>query len=201
MCMVTTGLLLICFASLYTLYRFWTVDTPRMTLKVVKYLFMFALGDTLLALGMIITSLESDMVTSWTQIIAISVVLSGLSILIRELKPVHTRYPVQFAGLPLLLIPTFLLIDDSEVLKDLLNMFLQGGTVLVLILIAIAVTEGFRRLLQFSIAILLVTITFGIYWFIPEDGHVIRDYWPMPFTAAIILFGNSLPTMLKRQGV
>lgn len=76
-------------------------------------------------------------VIEWADLIAITLVLSGLFLKIRMSKPAYSRYPLVLIFLPLLVLLVYPLILDAEVIKSLLFMTFLGGAVIVGLMITI----------------------------------------------------------------
>ena len=68
-------------------------------------------------------------------VIGITFILIGLFILIRDSKPVFARFPSQFTLLPFIIIPFYPMLFDTLVLRDLISMIFQAGSLLVAFLI------------------------------------------------------------------
>ncbi len=73
-------------------------------------------------------------ISDYVAIVGLCFVLVGLFILIRDSKPSFARFPSVFTLLPVLVIPFFPLLSDKSVLRDLINIILQGGGLVVAIL-------------------------------------------------------------------
>ena len=74
-------------------------------------------------------------VESWGNFICINLVLSALFVIIRDSKPMFARFPVYLTLLPLSGIIFFAVIPTSYAIKDILELIMQAGAILVAMLI------------------------------------------------------------------
>ncbi len=66
---------------------------------------------------------------------SLAFVLVALFMLIRDSKPEFARFPSAFTFLPLAILPFYPLLGDKAVLRELINIILQGGGLVVALLI------------------------------------------------------------------
>ncbi len=74
-------------------------------------------------------------VETWGNFICISLVLSALFVIIRDSKPMFARFPIYLTLLPLSGIIFFAVIPTSYAIKDILELIMQAGAILVALLI------------------------------------------------------------------
>jgi hypothetical protein len=74
-------------------------------------------------------------VAAWGNFVSISLVLSALFVIIRDSKPVFARFPVSLTLLPLIGIIFFAIIPTSYAIKDILELIMQAGAILVALLL------------------------------------------------------------------
>lgn len=125
--------------------------------------------------------------TEWSMITGIVLFLILLANLIRELKPVYARYPSIFTFLPLILLPLFPLIAETEILKSLLHRILQGGAVVISLFLAIPLIRTFEYSSHYLVSTLLLGITYTLYWYLGE----FIDPWAWHLTLAGGVAGGS----------
>lgn len=161
------------------------------------FFFTVAQGSLLLEsyLGAFNLTIYADQLTEWFNIIAISFVLSGLAVLIRESKPVFAQFPLIYAAVPLLLVLSYWLIKDTLAIKELLLAFYQSGALLVALLM-----HGVHsyRANQFSVllgATALYLITFIFYWFVPGMKTNYIWVWELLLGLSVVvtIFGLEYP--------
>ena len=93
-------------------------------------------------------------VETWGNFISISLVLSALFVLIRDSKPMFARFPIYLTLLPLTGIIFFAVIPTSYAIKDILELIMQAGALLVALLIFGVNTYLFRWKWTFLVSIL-----------------------------------------------
>lgn len=108
------------------------------------------------------------------QITAISFAMSGIFILIRRSKPVFARFPGQFVYLPFLIVIFFPIVDQTIVIKNLVRMIYQGGTLLVaaLLIPTSKITSNQKWLILCGIFIFMTS--FLLKWIFLADEN---QYW------------------------
>ena len=74
-------------------------------------------------------------VVAWGNFVSISLVLSALFVVIRDSKPVFARFPIYLTLLPMSGIIFFAIIPTSYAIKDILELIMQAGAVLVALLL------------------------------------------------------------------
>ena len=91
---------------------------------------------------------------AWGNFVSISLVLSALFVIIRDSKPVFARFPIYLTMLPLSGIIFFASIPTSYAIKDILELIMQAGAVLVALLLFCVNTILFEWKWTFLISIL-----------------------------------------------
>ena len=74
-------------------------------------------------------------VETWGNFVSISLVLSALFVIIRDSKPMFARFPIYLTLLPLSGIIFFAVIPTSYAIKDILEIIMQAGAIVVALLI------------------------------------------------------------------
>lgn len=127
------------------------------------------------------------LILEWVKIVGISFFLFILAITIRELKPEYARYPVFFSYLPLGIIAVYPFISDADVLKDLLNQLLQGGGLVVSIMLFFSLYSKLTNRAMYTLGLVLLTIAYAVYWF-GESIHTHYPWtWQLPMAGGLIL--------------
>jgi len=137
-------------------------------------------------------------INEWTKITGISFALVVIAIQIREMKPTYVRYPVIFSYMPLAIIAVYPFISDAEILKDLLNQLLQGGAIVVSLLLYLSLKDKLEKHYLFLIGVLLFATAYGFYWFGGEIGSEMIWAWQLPMAAGIILLGMQTSELFTR---
>lgn len=127
-----------------------------------------------------------SLILEWTKIAGISFFLIVLAILIRELKPEYARYPVFFSFLPLGVIVVYPFISDAAILKNLLNQLLQGGAIIVSLLLSFSLYSKLNNAGVYILGLIFFTIAYAIYWF-GEFIHTLYPWsWQLPMALGLI---------------
>jgi len=126
----------------------------------------------------------SAKVTGWLMITATTFILILLANLIRQMKPVYTRYPVQFSYTPLVILITYPFVLEVESIRILLNLILQGGIIAISVLLYGSIYRKFDNHFFYLIGILSLTLSYMIFWFIEDVSAWI---WQVPIAAGLLL--------------
>ena len=164
----------------------------------------FALGQGSFVLDAILNSynltIRSGQVMEWAAIISISFLLSGLAVLIRQSKPVFARFPLVYAGMPLLLIITYWLVKDTLAIKEWLMSIYQGGALLVGLLMYGVHSYRANRFKYLFGSIVLFLITFVLYWFVPGMKNNYTWIWELLLGGSIVASVYGLEFSLSKLG-
>lgn len=143
--------------------------------------------------GVILTFFESYGINpasarEWGDLVAITLILCGLFVRIRNSKPVFARFPQPLTALPLLIIIFYPMIVDAEVIKDLLMTTFQGGALIVgLLMVSINQFKHKNRLLTI-IGFVILSISYVLFWYVPSyEEDVIPNIARVLFTAGMII--------------
>lgn len=118
-------------------------------------------------LGIYNLTLYSGIFIEWGHIIALSFVLSSLSIFIRQSKPVFAQFPLVYTALPLLIVFSYFLVQNTYALKEWLLSIYQGGAILVAMLMYGIYSYREERYKYILVGIIFFLITFILFWYIP----------------------------------
>lgn len=129
--------------------------------------------------------------------LTMSTTLSALAIVVRESKPIVSRFPLILAFLPFLLVPAHAVVRETFVLKDMLYGIYELGAIIIALLIyglKAASDRRYRRLLYGTIPLIL---SLAVVWadpvFVPNPGtswiltafalfHIPRTYKSIQFS-------------------
>lgn len=115
-------------------------------------------------------SAREAMVLEWARITGITTVLLVLAFIIRQLKPYYARYPYPFSFTPLAVLIFYPMVSDTAVLKDLLNQILQGGALLIALLLTLSLGRRIQKRFILWGGVLLLTISCAAYWMISAEA-------------------------------
>jgi len=105
-------------------------------------------------------------VKDWVNISAVVLTLSALGLMIRESKPKMARAPVVLAFIPFLILAAYPFISDTFVLKRFVFILLEGGGLLIALLMY---TNHFTRQSEYKLVlvyILLIALVVGLNLFL-----------------------------------
>lgn len=130
-----------------------------------------------------------DSINRWFQVLLASLSLTFLANMLRKLKPSYAKYPILFSFLPLLLIPVFPLIRESEVIYTLLYRLVLGGGSSSLLLMAFMLFKKDSQLWSMFLGALFLFIAYLLEWFFTD----ISSFHPWTVHTSI---SASIPLML-----
>lgn len=152
-----------------------------------------------LGLPLIISDLSGEL-TKWNRILSITFTLTILSFLIRQFKPVYTRYPAVFIYLPFLIVLVYPFINEALVIDNMLNILLQGGALLIIIILLLSMKRQVPKASVFIAGILLMFISYVIYWFVPDLNEHFPSIWKLCFGSGILLIGFRISEVIYYAG-
>lgn len=152
----------------------------------------FGLAVVSLAAGVILTffgAVDSNIAREWGDLTAITLVLCGLFLQIRNSKPVFARFPIYMAFMPILGFLFYPTIVDSEVVKNMLMKTYEGGALIVsILLISLNQTLHKNRKLKL-ISTLIIALSYVLFWFMQPSIQVMEEDLPKYlFSIGMILF-------------
>jgi hypothetical protein len=136
-------------------------------------------------------------ISEWSKITGITFSLIVMALLIREMKPVFSRFPVLFSYIPLLIVVAYPFITEAQILKDILNQILQGGTLFIVFLFYLTLIKKLDDHFLFLLALSLFTISYGLYWF---GGDFTGNHswpWQLPLITGMILMSLKFAEIFK----
>lgn len=189
-----------------------TVKTSQLayqtqSLKYLSYaiaILFFSLGQGAMTLQAILSnyniSTDVTLLIEFSTVIAVSFVLCGLAVFIRESKPVFAQFPLVYAAVPLLLILSYWFVKDSFAIKEWLLSIYEGGALLVALMMYGARSYRsssviyFKYMLAATVAFL---ITYVLYWFIPGMQTTYAWVWQLPLGVAFIVSALASKELIK----
>lgn len=115
----------------------------------------------------------SEFIIEWGHIIGLAFVLSSLTIFIRESKPVFAQFPMFYTALPLLIVISYLLVQDTYALKNWLIAIYQGGAIVVAFLMYSVYTYRKNEYVVILAGITLFLISYVLFWY---TGDLLENY-------------------------
>lgn len=105
-----------------------------------------------------------DFIVEWGHVTSLAFVLSSLAIFIRESKPVFAQFPISYTALPLLIIISYLLVEDTYALKTWLITIYQGGAILVALLMYSVYTYRKNEYFMILAGVILFLMSYVLFW-------------------------------------
>ncbi len=179
-------LFLISFYATFNFFRLYVMD---------RKIFHFCMGTTAAFLALYGASaflalffpvLDPEFIGEWSTVFSVSFLLSAAAALVRDFKPVFSRFPKSFTFLPLVLIFIYPMIIDTVVLKYWVLGLYQGSALLIALLIYAYRTYENSDYAYMLIGVIFFAITFLLYW-IPESLFTLPEYAWMLLTSSGIL--------------
>lgn len=113
-------------------------------------------------------SAATDFIVEWGHITSLAFILSSLAIFIRESKPVFAQFPLFYTALPLLILISYLLVQDTYALKSWLIAIYQGGAIIVSLLMYSIYTYRRSNYAMILSGVGIFFITYALFWYVPE---------------------------------
>lgn len=132
---------------------------------------------------------QSQVVSEWSMLVSVTLLLITLALFIYRMKPVYNRFPYPFVYLPFLVLIFYPLISDAEILKDFLNILLQSGALLIFILLTVSLFSTLKYRIILYTGQLLLLLALGVFWFYDFAGDDLIWYWQLPLTAGVATCG------------
>lgn len=174
------------------------VPAQKIDLKIVLIIaILFWIISQLISSGDMI--MIDDMISDLLQISIISLVLTALMIIVRNLRPVIFRYPYFLVYSPLSLPIFFLLVIDTYLIKDLIFMASQGIALIVYLLL-LTEEQAIAHKKRFGfIGLLLIIISYTIYWFLLDLFALPVILWVGTFSIGILLVTDTFTKISIHQ--
>lgn len=144
--------------------------------------------------------IDPNYVTDTFVMLAISHVLVGLAIVVRESKPIVTRFPLALAFTPFLLVPAHLIVSHTFVLKQILYTIYEFGATIIGLLIYGLMATVDRRYLNVIYGIILFAVSLNIQWIeIPFQVEVWLHWFLV--SAALLMTTRSYKSIIRQTQI
>lgn len=144
--------------------------------------------------------IDPNYVTDTFVMLAISHVLVGLAIVVRESKPIVTRFPLALAFTPFLLVPAHLIVSHTFVLKQILYTIYEFGATIIGLLIYGLMATVDRRYLNVIYGIILFAVSLSIQWIeIPFQVEVWLHWFLV--SAALLVTTRSYKSIIRQTQI
>lgn len=152
-----------------------------------RYKFLFLLAGsfffTITDIGTILqrvlfrenTLLILKWLVQWGEICCIAVVLCSLLFFLRELRPKAFRIPKEYSLIPLLIIVSFFLVYDSDVLKNSLLIIYEAAAITVAIVVHTRYYLRHKIFRTSFVGSLMLLVSFIVYLILPRANALVSE--------------------------
>jgi hypothetical protein len=197
------GIIALALVATYVVSVMYRVNQYRPVLEHKMY-YMASLWFLLSLISRVIVKLpfwpdiiDPNYVTDTFVMLAISHVLVGLAIVVRESKPIVTRFPLALAFTPFLLVPAHLIVSHTFVLKQILYTIYEFGATIIGLLIYGLMATVDRRYLNVIYGIILFAVSLSIQWMeIPVQIEVWLHWFLV--SAALLVTTKSYKSIIRQ---
>lgn len=132
-------------------------------------------------------TMAAEFVFEWGHITSIAFVLSSLAIFIRESKPVFAQFPMIYTALPLLIIISYVLVQDTYALKTWLLSIYQGGAIVVGLLMYSVYAYRKNNYGLILLGATLFLISYILFWHVPIINESYAWTWKILLSLAMLV--------------
>lgn len=138
------------------------------------YLYPYVEGFAQLAGAQLNQVLYQD----WITIIGISFILSGLAHLVYEAKPKFARFPIGLCGLPLMIIPAYIFVQDTLILKEVVIAMYEAGAIIVGFMMYGMLSQNTKfEYIVVAVGICILALAYVVYWLPLEEMKNLIWVW------------------------
>lgn len=131
--------------------------------------------------------LDPDFIDEWATVFSVSFLLSAAASLVRNSKPVFSRFPRLFTFAPLILIFLYPLIIDTAVVKIWAVALYQGSSLLISLIIYSYKTHHNSSYGYMLVGVIFFLVTFILYW-LPGSAFTLPVYaWVLLVSCGILI--------------
>jgi len=185
--------LLLIFISGYVAAKFFTLTNKRGRLKflgltiasIIFTIMQLSVLMDYLMMGPNVTT-AAEFIVEWGHITSLAFVLSSLAIFIRESKPVFAQFPMIYTALPLLIIISYLLVQDTYAIKTWLLAIYQGGAIIIALLMYAVYTYRRTEYALILGGVIVFLICYILFWTISEIQDTYQWIWKLLVGVAMI---------------
>lgn len=129
----------------------------------------------------------SGFVKEWGHVLSLAFILSSLAIFIRESKPVFAQFPLPYTALPLFIVISYVLVQDTYAIKEWLLFIYQGGAILVALLMYAVYTYRDNEYGYIMGGIVLFAICYTLFWYLPVINESYPWIWQLLLGFSILI--------------
>lgn len=142
----------------------------------------------------------SEFIVEWGHVTSLAFVLSSLAIFIRQSKPAFAQFPLIYTALPLLIIISYVLVQDTYAIKTWLLVIYQGGAITVALLMYSVYTYRRTEYALILTGVIVFLISYILFWSISEIQDAYQWVWKLLVGVAMIICIIGYKQMEKEIG-
>lgn len=132
-------------------------------------------------------SAATEFIVEWGHITCLAFILSSLAIFIRESKPVFAQFPLFYTALPLLILISYVLVQNTYALKSWLLAIYQGGAIIVSLLMYSVYTYRRSEYAVILSGVAIFFITYTLFWYVPGVSDSYGWIWKLLVGIAMVV--------------
>lgn len=125
-------------------------------------------------------------IAEWGHLTCLAFILSSLAVFIRESKPVFAQFPMLYTAFPLLIIISYVLVQDTYALKTWLITIYQGGAIIVALLMYSVYTYRRKEYVVILSGVMIFLICYMLFWYVPGIRESYQWIWKILVGIAMI---------------
>ncbi|WP_445665029.1 hypothetical protein [Fodinibius sp. AD559] len=129
----------------------------------------------------------AEFIVEWGHVTSLAFVLSSLAIFIRESKPVFAQFPMIYTAFPLLIILSYLLVQDTYAIKTWLLVIYQGGAITIALLMYSVYTYRRTEYALILGGVIVFLISYILFWSISEIQDSYQWVWKLLVGLAMVI--------------
>lgn len=122
----------------------------------------------------------------WGHVTCLAFILSSLAVFIRESKPVFAQFPMLYTAFPLLIIISYILVQDTHALKTWLITIYQGGAIVVALLMYSVYTYRKKEYAVILSGVMIFLICYMLFWYVPGIQESYQWLWKILVGIAMV---------------
>ncbi len=119
-------------------------------------------------------------------VVIISIVLTGLLMIVRLMRPIVYRYPYIVVFMPFLIPVSYLLVIDVPAMKQIIMMTSQGVAMVVALMLSVSYWDQLKKGLIFTTGFIALILGYLIYWIFLDYGIAFGSIWQLLFAVGMI---------------
>ncbi len=128
----------------------------------------------------------TNFVIEWGHVTCLALILSSLAVFIRESKPGFAQFPMLYTAFPLLIVISYILVNDTYAIKRWLLTIYQGGAIVVSLLMYGVYTYKRNDYMLVLSGVVIFLMAHILFWYIPGISESYQWIWKALIGVAMI---------------